>query len=91
MLDRQGIDPAPLFKEVGLDAESLDNPLVRYPGKEARLAWMRAAEIVTDPGFGLSIAKVWHPSDFHALGCAFMASATLRDALNRLVRYHAVV
>ena len=91
MLENQGIDPAPLFKEAGLDTNSLDNPLVRYPAKEATLVWARASEMLDDPAFGLTIAKVWQPSDFHALGCAFMASTTLRDALNRLVRYNPVV
>ena len=91
MLERRGIDPEPLFKEAGLDPDSRDNPLVRYPIKEARLAWTRASKMLDDPAFGLTIATVWRPSDFHALGCAFMASTTLRDALNRLVRYHAVV
>jgi len=91
MLERRGIDPEPLFKEAGLDPDSRDNPLVRYPIKEARLAWTRASKMLGDPAFGLTIATVWQPSDFHALGCAFMASTTLRDALNRLVRYNAVV
>ena len=91
MLERRGIDPAPLFKEEGLDPGSLDNPLVRYPVKEATRVWMRAAEMLDDPAFGLTIANVWQPSDFHALGCAFMASSTLRDALNRLLRYNPVV
>lgn len=91
MLERRGIDPTPLFKEAGLDPECLDNPLVRYPWKEARIAWSLASKLLDDPAFGLTIAQVWQPSDFHALGCAFMASATLREALNRLVRYNAVV
>ena len=91
MLENQGIDPEPLFKEAGLDSSSLDNPLVRYPVKEATLVWTRASEMLDDPAFGLTIAKVWHPSDFHALGCALMASTTLRDAMNRLVRYNPVV
>ena len=91
MLEHRGIDPTPLFKEAGLDTNSLDNPLVRYPIKEGILAWTRASEMLEDPAFGLTIAKVWQPSDFHALGCAFMASATLRDALNRLIRYNSVV
>jgi len=91
MLERRGIDPVPLFKEAGLDSSSLDNPLVRYPIKGAILVWTRASKMLDDPAFGLTIAKVWKPSDFHALGCAFMASTTLRDALNRLVRYNPVV
>jgi AraC-like DNA-binding protein len=91
MLERQGINPAPVFNKAGLDPESLDNPLARYPEKQSTIAWTLASELVSDPAFGLSIAKVWQPSDFHALGCAFMASATLREALSRLVRYHALV
>jgi AraC-like DNA-binding protein len=91
MLECRGIDPAPLFHEAGLDAGSLDNPMVRYPAKESTQTWVRAEEMVDDPTFGLTIAEVWRPSDFHALGCAFLASTTLRDALNRLVRYNPVV
>jgi AraC-like DNA-binding protein len=91
MLERQGIDPASVYKEAGLDSESLDNPLARLPEKESTRAWTLASERVDDPGFGLSIARVWQPGDFHALGCAFMSSTTLREALNRVVRYNAVV
>ena len=91
MLEKRGVDPEPLFKEAGLDPNSLDNSLVRYPIKGAILVWTRASKMLDDPAFGLSIATVWQPTDFHALGCAFMASTTLREALNRLVRYHAVV
>jgi AraC-like DNA-binding protein len=91
MLERQGIDPATLFKEAGLDPEQLSKARARYPIQKMRLAWSRASEDVSDCSFGLSIAGVWQPPDFHALGCAFLASSTLRDALNRLVRYHAVV
>ena len=91
MLEQRGINPAPLFKEAGLEPESMDNPQVRYPGKAARRAWRLASKQLSDPAFGLSIARVWRPSDFHALGCAFMASATLRDALKRLIRYNEVV
>lgn len=91
MLERRGIDPTPLFKDTGIDTETLDNPHVRYSAKQGHLVWTRTSEMLSDPGFGLTIAQVWQPSDFHALGCAFMASTTLRDALNRLVRYNALV
>jgi hypothetical protein len=91
MLEHRGVDPMPLFKEVGIDSEQLNNPQVRYQADQMRLAWTRAAELTDDPSFGLTIAEVWQPTDFHALGYAFMASMTLRKALNRLVRYNAVV
>jgi AraC-like DNA-binding protein len=77
MLERRGIDPAPLFDEAGLDASSRDNPLTRYPAKESTQAWVQAGEMLDDPAFGLSIAEVWQPSDFHAL--------------TRLLRYNPVV
>lgn len=91
MLERQGIDPSPLFSEAGLDPERLSNLRARYPRKQARLAWTRASQVLGDAGFGLTSAEVWQPTDFHGLGCAFLASTTLRHGLNRLVRYHAVV
>jgi len=91
MLERRGVDPKPLFVEAGLDPKGLSNSQVRYPRKNALRLWARTSELVNDPSFGLTIAEVWQPTDFHALGCAFMASTTLRNALNRLVRYHAVV
>jgi AraC-like DNA-binding protein len=91
MLERRGIDPTPLFNEAGLDTENLNDPRVRYSIKQTHLVWTRASEMLGDPGFGLTIAQVWQPGDFHALGCAFLASSTLRCALNRLVRYNALV
>ena len=91
MLERRDIDPGPLFREAGLDPERLTDPRARYPGKEARLAWARASDMVDDPSFGLTSAEVWQPTDFHALGFAFLASTTLRSALERVVYYHAVV
>jgi AraC-like DNA-binding protein len=91
MLERRGIDPAPVYKKAGIDPESLDDPLVRFPEKVSSLVWKLATETVDDSAFGLSIAQVWQPSDFHSLGCAFMSSTTLREALNRVVRYNAVV
>ena len=91
MLERRGIDPSPLYKKAGIDAESLDNPLARISDEASSLVWTLAAESVDDPAFGLTIAQVWQPSDFHSLGCAFMSSTTLREAFNRVVRYNAVV
>lgn len=51
----------------------------------------RLARSSDDPAFGLQAARLWHPSDFGALGYAWFASATLRAALQRLVRYRRIV
>lgn len=43
---------------------------------------------VEDPAVGLRSGQLLHPSHLGALGHAFMASATLREAIERTVRYH---
>ena len=55
MLERRSIEPAPLFKEAGLETESMHDPLVRYTGKEARLFWTRVSGMLDDPTLGLTI------------------------------------
>ena len=91
ILERRGIDPATLFKDVGLDPGQLGNPRARYPLNLMHLACARASKVLNDPAAGLTAAEVWQPTDFHALGFAFLASSTLRSALNRLVRYSTIV
>ena len=49
--------------------------------------WRKASDVIADPCFGLNAAKVWHPSNFGALGYAMLASNTLRTSLERMVRY----
>ena len=65
MLERRGIDPAPVYKKAGIDPESLNDPLVRISDEASNLVWTLAAESVNDPAFGLTIAQVWQPGDFH--------------------------
>jgi len=49
--------------------------------------WLQAARLIDDPCFGLRAGELWHPSYLGALGYAWLASGTLREALQRLVRY----
>jgi len=50
-----------------------------------------AAERIVDPAFGLRAARCWHPSNLGVLGHAWLASSTLRTALNRLERYNRIL
>ena len=43
------------------------------------------------PAGGSWRGEVWRQTDFHALGCAFLASRTLEAALMRLERYFRIV
>jgi AraC-like DNA-binding protein len=87
LLERHKIDPAHVFREAGLDPRLMDEPRGRYTAEQQRAAWRKAAELIDNPCFGLKIAEVWSPTDLHALGYAFLASSTLRTALERFSRY----
>jgi AraC-like DNA-binding protein len=90
-LESYGIDPKTVFERAAVDPAKLDVAGARYGRAEMRRLWQLAAEATNDPCFGLTAGEHWHPSVFHGLGYAWLASETLYDAFNRLVRYFAVL
>jgi AraC-like DNA-binding protein len=91
IVERHGVDPEHIFRAAGLDPKQLEDPRARYPVQSVRAAWREAARVIDNPCFGLAAADDWRATDFHALGYAFLASRTLRTAVERIVRYNAVV
>ena len=91
MLEYYNQNPEPIFLEAGIDPKRLKDPEVRIRFSSVNKIWVRLAEISDDPCFGLQTIKFWHPSYMHALGYAWLASSTLREALNRFVRYSRIV
>lgn len=91
LIEAYGHDPEALYFDVGIDPDLLNKPGARIPYTLVNGLWAKATEIIDDPCFGLMAYKYWHPSYFHALGYAWLASHTLRDALNRFVRYLRIV
>jgi len=87
LIDANGHDPGALYRDVGIDPDLLNKPGARIPYASVNRIWARATEIIDDPCFGLKGYKFWHPSYLHALGYAWLASHTLREAFNRFVRY----
>jgi AraC-like DNA-binding protein len=86
-----GLDADGLFKEVGMDPRLLADPDARYPMAKTVKLWNVAADRTGDPCFGLRVAQQWHPTTWHALGYAWLASGTLEDALSRFVRYSSMI
>ncbi len=86
-----GVDADAVFREVGLDPGALKDPGARYPLASMTRLWILARDRSGDPCFGLRAAEQWYPTTWHGLGYAWLASATLEEALRRLVRYSAVV
>ncbi len=90
-LDARDQDGAALFAEAGLDLQALGDPNARYPVAATTRLWELAVQATGDPGFGLSVAGHVNQTTFHALGYSLLASPTLRDAFERLVRYFRIV
>ena len=90
-LESHGYDPAPLFVRAGLDPAKLRDANARYRDSHMYRLWQIALEVTADPYLGLKVAECWHPSAAHALGYAWLASATLHDAFERVVRYFRLI
>jgi AraC-like DNA-binding protein len=82
-----GHDPRPIFSQEGVDYDMISKPGRRISFRTIDNLWAKATDLIEDPCFGLRSAEFWHPSNFNALGYAFLASSTLREALIRLSRY----
>lgn len=90
-LDEAGQDSAALFAQAGLDPKALADPDARYPVAATARLWALAVAATGDEAFGLTVARRVTATSFHALGYSLQASATLREAFERCVRYFRVV
>jgi len=90
-LETRGIAPAPVFERAGVDSAHLQDAGARLPLSAMTRLWDAAVEASSDPCFGLSAGRHVHPTTFHALGYAWLASRSLREALDRFVRFTRLV
>ncbi len=91
ILEEYGIDPEPVFRRVKLDPDLLFEPGARYPLTGISELWQEMGGLIDDPCFGLKTADHWHPSHFGTIGYAMLASSSVRNSLERLIRFHRVV
>ncbi|MEJ2385520.1 MAG: AraC family transcriptional regulator [Xanthomonadales bacterium] len=90
-LEGYGIDPAPVFREGGIDPEMLFDSGARVPLERFQDLNVRAQDLSGDPYFGLKSARYARPVHLGALGFAWLASSSLRCAFERLSRYSRVI
>lgn len=90
-LDAAGVDSARLFAEAGLEFAALDDPNARYAVEGTTKLWRLAVSATGDEAFGLTVARNVGQTTFHALGYSLIASATLREAFERITRYFRIV
>lgn len=86
-LQAYGCDPAPLFAKAGIKRNVSFNPDARIATTRLQALWKYSVAETCDPCFGLTVAGQFQPAAMHGLGFAWLASDTLRDAFNRLVRF----
>ncbi len=90
-LTAQGIEADGVLSAAGLKGDALTDPNARVSVVAMARLWKRAAERVGDPAFGLRATKHVRQTTFHALGYSVLASSTLQEAMERLVRFNRVV
>ena len=82
-----GIDPAPAFEQANIDTRKFARPGSRVPLSKMTKLWDTCVFITGDQQFGVKVGLRSEPSDYYVLGHAWLASATLRGALERMCRY----
>lgn len=80
-----GLDGDKLLKKSGVDLSQDYARDVRYSSEQTRYFWSLALKETKREDIGLHVAQFVTPITFHALGFSMWASATLYDALNRMV------
>jgi AraC-like DNA-binding protein len=81
------VDAAALFRDAGCDPALLNVAGARVPATAARQLWERAESATANPCLGLEAAQYAQGAASHALGYAWLASATLGEAIGRAVRF----
>ena len=84
-------DVHPLISSLGIDLSRIDVPGARYPTAMMIDLTHALLDRTGDDCIGLSIGCHVRPTTFHALGYAWLASASLLGAFKRLARYDQIV
>ena len=90
-VENYGLDPRELFVEAGIDPALRTDITARISERQADdLLWL-AKQKSNDDAFVFTIVQDMMPSFLGALGLAWITSATLRKAFERLQRYGSMV
>ena len=89
-LEHYGIDSHRVFSEAGIDLGAVPSAAARLPVARVQQVWRYAMDN-TDDLFGITMAGFITPASFHSLGFAMWCSSTLKEALERMIRYRCVL
>ncbi len=86
-LAASNVDVDRLFTKAGLTTDKLRMPNARYPVDGLRRLWKLAVHATANPSLGLKVTRHWHPTALHAVGYSWMASESLRAAMEGATKY----
>jgi len=86
-IEDYGIDAEPLFKKHGISKSTLFDHNARVSDLLIDRITSEVVEKTEDPFFGLKEEKYFMPAHIGPLGFAWLASTSLRSAMERLQRY----
>ncbi|GGK61293.1 AraC family transcriptional regulator [Amphritea balenae] len=90
-LNALGYDGDRLLKAAGVDLSQKNDIDVRFSSDHTRRLWAIALAETGQENIGLQVASYVCPTTFHALGFSLWASSSLRDALQRMVRFEVLL
>lgn len=90
-LQADGIDAEKIFNQVGIDRSSLLVTDARIPVSDMWQLWHKSVEITKNDAIGIRVAETLFPTHLNALMYAMQASETIKDCIERLIRYAKVV
>ena len=90
-IESYGIDYRPVLVEAGLDPDAVYKPSERISSLQFKKLWEIALRESGDPCFGLTCATYIQPSSLHGLGLSWIASHTLKEGLERVIRFQKIL
>lgn len=90
-LNALGYSGDKLLKAAGVDLSQKIDTDVRFSSDHTRKLWAIALAETGQENIGLQVAGYVCPTTFHALGFSLWASSSLRDALQRMVRFEVLL
>ncbi len=84
---KNNIDPETIFRRVGLDMDSIQNPISEISLRQYCELFQCAASQSGNENIGLQFGSSFLPKHLGMLGFAAISSPTLGSALNNMIRY----
>jgi AraC-like DNA-binding protein len=90
-LEDYQIDSKEVFVSHDLPPEPFKDPDARVSKDTMDKIWTVAEEATRNPCIGFETGYRFHATNLHAVGYSWLASATLREAMERLIRYQRLI